>query len=251
MRRLTVLLLALPALLAACGGEDRSAEIAQLQADAEALRAEVAYLSGELEIAQSERDRAQEELAQAQADLERQTEAAEAAAAAAQAASDDTTPDAADDPAAAAPASDEVRAYFQQVEEISQAFAAAGEEIVAEMEALALRGDLDGAKALFEDLAALQAKAVGQAVALVPPAGLASLHAEAAAAEQAFAEAMADYARAVAQVTTWDAFAAVVEAFPQSPDFLAAADRSVATCHALQDAAAASGVTIDLRCEGL
>ena len=238
MRRLIVLLLALPAVLAACGGEDRSAEVEQLQADAEALRAEVASLSGELEIAQSERDRVREELAQARADLERQTEAAEAATAAA---TDDT----------AAPASDDVRAYFEEVERISQTFAAAGEEIVAEMDALALRGDLDGTKALFDDLAELQAKAVAEAVALAPPPALASLHEEAAAAEQSFAEAMADYARAVGNVTTWEAFAAVVEAFPQSADFLAAADRSWATCHALQDAAAASGITIDLRCEGL
>ena len=239
MRRLILLLLALPALLAACGGEDRSAEVEQLQADAAALRAEVASLSGELEVAQSQRDRVREELAQARADLERQTEAAEAATAAATA---DT---------AAAPDSDAVRAYFEEVERISQTFAAAGEEIVAKMDALALRGDLDGTKALFDDLAELQAKAVAEAVALAPPPGLASLHEEAAAAEQSFAEAMADYARAVANVTTWEAFAAVVEAFPQSPAFLAAADRSWATCRALQDAAAASGITIDLRCEGL
>ncbi|MCY3920564.1 MAG: hypothetical protein OXG38_12285 [Chloroflexi bacterium] len=243
MRRLTVLLLALPAVLAACGGDDRSAEIEQLQADAEALRAEVATLSGELEIAQGERDRVREELAQARADLERQTEAAEAATAAAQAAVTDDT--------AAAPASGDVRAYFEEVERISQTFATAGEEIVAKMDALALRGDLDGTKALFDDLAELQAKAVAEAVALAPPPALAALHREAAAAERAFAEAMADYARAVGNVTTWEAFAAVVEAFPQSPAFLAAADRSVATCHALQDAAAASGITIDLRCEGL
>ena len=238
MRRLILLLLALPAVLAACGGEDRSAEVEQLQADAAALRAEVASLSGELEIAKSERDRVREELAQARADVERQTEAAEAATAAA---TDDT----------AAAASGDVRVYFEEVERISQTFAAAGEEIVAKMDALALRGDLDATKALFDDLAELQAKAVAEAVALAPPPALVSLHGEAAAAEQAFAEAMADYARAVAQVTTWEAFAAVVEAFPQSADFLAAADRSVATCHALQDAAAASGVTVDLRCEGL
>ena len=238
MRRLTVLLLALSALLAACGGEDRSAEVEQLQADAAALRAEVASLSGELEIAQSERDRVREELAQARADLERQTQATEAATAAA---TDDT----------AAAASDDVRAYFQEVERISQTFAAAGEEIVAKMDALALRGDLDATKALFDDLAELQAKAVAEAVALAPPPGLAALHEEATAAERAFAETMADYARAIAQVTTWEAFAAVVEAFPQSPAFLAAADRSWATCHALEDAAAASGITIDLRCEGL
>ncbi|MXY79169.1 MAG: hypothetical protein F4Y94_05665 [Chloroflexi bacterium] len=249
MRRLTVLLLALSALLAACGGEDRSAEVEQLQADAAALRAEVASLSGELEIAQTERDRGREELSQARAALDRLTEAAEAATAAAQAASDDPTPDSAD--GTAAPASDEVRAYFEEVERISQTFAAAGEEIVAKMDALALRGDLDATKALFDDLAELQAKAVGEAVALAPPPALAALHEEAAAAEQSFAEAMADYARAVGNVTTWEAFAAVVEAFPQTPDFLAAADRSVATCYALQDAAAASGITIDLRCDGL
>lgn len=252
MRRPTVLLLllALAALLVACGGEDRSAEVEQLQADVEALRAEVAYLSGELEIAQSERDRAKEELAGALAKLKRQAEAAEAAA---DATADDTADEATDDTAEAAPApaSGEFRAYFQEVEEIIQSSTAASEEVVAKMDAAARRGDLEATKALFGDLAALQVKLVAAAAALEPPPALASLHGEVVASQDGFAQAMADYAQAIDQVTTWEAFGAVVEAFPQSPEFLAAAGRAVIACFALQDAGADSGVIVDLRCEGI
>ncbi len=250
MRRLTVLLVALTAIfLAACGGEDRSAEVEQLRADAEALRAEVAYLSGELEIAQSERDRAQEELAQARADLERQAEAAEAAAA--QAASGAGADAAAGDTPEAAPASGEFRAYFQQVEAVFQGATAHSEEIVAKMDAVARTGDIDATKALFGDLAQLLEEAVAKGAALEPPPALASLHGEFIASQQGFAQAMAEYARAVAEVTTWDEFGAVVDRFPRRPDFLAAAGRAIEACYALQEAGADSGVIVDLRCEGI
>ena len=249
MRRLTVLLLALPAVIAACGGEDRSAEVEQLQADVEALQAEVAYLAGELEIAQSERERAEEELTQALADLERQTAIAEAAAAAVQAESGDTVDDTADD--APAPASDEVRAYLQQLEAIFQGATAYSAGIVAKIDATARTGDLDATKALFGDLAQALVDAVAKAAGIEPPPALASLHGEFIASQEGFAQAMADYARAIGNVTTWEGFGAVVDAFPQSPDFLAAAGRAVIACFALQEAGAESGVTVDLRCEGI
>ena len=207
-----------------------------------------------MEIAQSERDRAQEELAQTLADIERQTAAIEAAAAAAQDSADDTADDApaaADDSAEPAPASDEFRAYFQQVEGISQGATAASAELVAKMDAVARAGDLEAMKALFGDVAQVLEGAAGKIAGLEPPPALASLHGEFAAAQEGFARAMADYARAVGNVTTWDAFAAVVEAFPQSPDFLAAAGRTVIACFALQEAGAESGVTVELHCEGL
>ncbi|MCY3920563.1 MAG: hypothetical protein OXG38_12280 [Chloroflexi bacterium] len=251
MRRLTVLLIALTVILAACGGEDRSAEVERLQADVDALRAEVAYLAGELEIAQSERDRAQEELTQTLADLERQTAIAEAAAAAVPAASGDTGADDADATAAPAPASDEVRAYLQQLEAIFQGATAYSAGIVAKIDATARTGDLDATKTLFGDLAQALAEATGKAAGLEPPPALASLHGEFIASQEGFAQAMADYARAIGNVTTWEGFGAVVEAFPQSPDFLAAAGRAVIACFALQEAGAESGVTVDLRCEGI
>lgn len=249
MRRLTVLLLALPVLLSACAGEDRSAEVERLQADVDALQAEVAYLSGELEIAQSERERAEEELTQALADLERQTAIAAAAAAAVQAESGDTVDDDGDD--APAPASDEFRAYLQQVEAIFQGATAYSAGIVAKIDATARTGDLDATKTLFGDLAQALAEAAGKAAGIEPPPALASLHREFVASQEGFAQAMADYARAVEKVTTWEAFGAVVEAFPQSPDFLAAAGRAVIACFALQEAGAESGVSVDLRCEGI
>ena len=251
MRRLTVLLLALPVLLSACAGEDRSAEVARLQADVDALRAEVAYLSGELEIAQSERERAEEELTQALADLERQTAIAAAAAAAVPAESGDTVDDTAADDAAPAPASDEFRAYLQQVEAIFQGATAYSAGIVAKIDATARTGDLDATKALFGDLAQALAEAVAKAAGIEPPPALASLHGEFIASQEGFAQAMADYARAIRNVTTWEGFGAVVEAFPQSPEFLAAAGRAVIACFALQEAGAESGVTVDLRCEGI
>lgn len=252
MRRLTVLLVALAAVLAvACGGDDRSAEVEQLQADVDALRAEVAYLAGELEIAQSERERAQEELTQALADLERQTAIAEAAAAAVPAASGDTADDDGDDTAAPAPASDEVRAYLQQLEAIFQGATAYSAGIVAKIDATARTGDLDATKALFGDLAQALAEAVGKGAGIEPPPALATLHGDFIASQEGFAQAMGDYARAIGNVTTWEAFGAVVEAFPQSPDFLAAAGRAVIACFALQEAGAESGVTVDLRCEGI
>ncbi len=250
MRRLTVLLLALPALLVACAGDDRSAEIEQLQADVEALRAEVAYLSGELEIAQSERERAEEELTQALADLERQTAIAEAAAAAVQAESGDMVDDG-DDAPAPAPASEEVRAYFQQLEAVFQGATALSAEIVAKIDATARTGDLDATTALFGELAQVLEGAVAKAAGMGPPPALSSLHGEFVASQDGFAQAMADYARAIGNVTTWEGFGAVVEAFPQSPDFLAAAGRAVIACFALQEAGAESGVTVDLRCEGI
>ena len=245
MRRLIVLLFVLPALLAACAGDDQSAEVAQLQSDVEALRAEVAYLSGELEIADAERSRLRDDLSEVRADLDRQAAAAAAAAAPSAAAADDT------DTADTAPASDEFRAYFQQVEEVLLGATAISEEIVAKIDAVARTGDLDATKTLFRDLARVLEDAVAKAAGLEPPPALASLHGEHVAAQEGFAQAMADYAQAIDNVTTWDAFAAVVEAFPQSPDFLAAAGRSIAACSALEGAAAASGITVDLRCEGI
>ena len=222
-----------------------------MQADVEALRAEVAYLSGELEIAQSERDRAEDELAQTLADLERQTAIAEAAAAAVPAESGDTADDDGDDAPAPAPASDEFRAYLQQVEAIFQGATAHSAGLVAKIDAVARTGDLDATKALFGDVAQVLEEAAGKAAALEPPPALASLHGEFVASQEGFAQAMADYARAIGNVTTWEAFGAVVEAFPQSPDFLAAAGRAVIACFALQEAGAESGVSVDLRCEGI
>ncbi len=241
MRRLIILLFVLPALLAACAGDDQSAEVAQLQSDVEALRAEVAYLSGELEIADAERSRLRDDLSEARADLDRQAAAAPSAGAAA----DDT------DTAGAAPASDEFRAYFQQVEEVFLGATAISEEIVAKIDAVARTGDLDATKALFRDLARVLEDTVAKAAGLEPPPALASLHGEIVAAQEGFAQIMADYARAIAEVATWDEFAVVVERFPQRPDFLAAAGRSIAACSALEGAAAASGITVDLRCEGI
>lgn len=242
---------AIAVLLAACGGDDRSAEVERLQADVEALRAEVAYLAGELEIAQSERDRAEEELTQVLADLERQTAIAEAAAAAVQAESGDTVDDTAAAAPAPAPASDEVRAYLQQLEAIFQGATAYSAGIVAKIDATARTGDLDATKALFGDLAQALVEAVGKAAGLEPPPALASLHGDFVASQEGFAQAMADYARAIGNVTTWEGFGAVVEAFPQSADFLAAAGRAVIACFALQEAGAESGVSVDLRCEGI
>ena len=93
MRRLTVLLLALPILLFACGGEDRSAEVEQLQADVEALRAQVNVLTRELEIAHDARGelaRELDDLADARVESARENAAAvNAAAEAASSAAED------------------------------------------------------------------------------------------------------------------------------------------------------------------
>ncbi|MCY3920562.1 MAG: hypothetical protein OXG38_12275 [Chloroflexi bacterium] len=154
MRRLTVLLVALAAVLAvACGGDDRSAEVERLQADVEALRAQVNVLTRELEIAQDARG----ELAREMDDLKdaRDESARENAAAAGAAAEAKAAVESAAEAAAAAAAEAAARVAAEAVEDAERRVGESLDAALADVEAaMVLVAELSGIVDALADEAA-------------------------------------------------------------------------------------------------